>query len=316
MNTTEIENLLRHAPRPQPPANLRARLQAQAPSSTRNRRSGEARPSPGLRSWLARWWPALVPAAISLACAAVLTLQQREMKDLRTSLQTGPGSAATGGATPSTAPTAAAATAASPAEQAEITQLKAQAQKLGSEIAQLERTRTENQKLRAQLAAAPSPTLSAEETKDLEAARDKDSTIVCVSNLKQLGLAVRLWSTDNGDTTPQNLISMTNEMNTPKILVCPADTARQPARDWASFTPANCSYDYLAPSAPDTEPQRILFRCPVHGSVTLCDGSVQMGVAKTRLDWIVQREGKLYLQPTETPAAPAPPPPDGNNTGQ
>jgi hypothetical protein len=91
---------------------------------------------------------------------------------------------------------------------------------------------------------------------------------------------------------------MTNEMSTPKILFCPADTGRQAAANWSTFASGNCSYEYLAPSAPDTEPTRVMFRCPIHGSLGLCDGSVQMGVGKTHPEWVIQRDGKLYFQPS------------------
>ncbi len=89
---------------------------------------------------------------------------------------------------------------------------------------------------------------------------------------------------------------MTNDLVTPTILYCPADDGRQSASNWISFTSANCSYEYLAPNATLQEPSRILFRCPIDGNLGMCDGSVQMGAAKTHPDWIVQRDGKLYYE--------------------
>ena len=112
---------------------------------------------------------------------------------------------------------------------------------------------------------------------------------------------------------------MTNEMSTPKILACPGDKTREAAKGWASYTAANCSYEYLAPAAPETEPSRVLFRCPIHGHVCLCDGSVQSYVAKQHPERLVQRDGKLYLDdsPPAVQAAPAPqpatPPAGGSN---
>ena len=114
---------------------------------------------------------------------------------------------------------------------------------------------------------------------------------------------------------------MSNEIGALKILVCPADNGRQPANDWASYSPANCSYEYLGAMASDTEPQRIAFRCPIHGNLGLIDGSAQMSIAKAHPNWIVQRDGKLYM---EVPAADlgtnaAPQegsPPEGSNPNQ
>jgi len=92
--------------------------------------------------------------------------------------------------------------------------------------------------------------------------------------------------------------------------------ARQPAADASSFTAANCSYEYLAPVAPETEPQRILFRCPIHGNLGLIDGSVQTGVAKNHPNWIVQRDGKLFMEAPQAEVDPVPAPPDAPNRNQ
>jgi hypothetical protein len=111
---------------------------------------------------------------------------------------------------------------------------------------------------------------------------------------------------DNNDSNPPNVLSMSNELSTPKILVCPADTNRPIAADWSSFTMANCSYEFLAPSErTDVDPQRILSRCPIHGHIGLCDGSVQSLIAKNHPDWLVERDGKLYLEQPQ-PATPQP----------
>src|ERR1019366_7242727 len=83
----------------------------------------------------------------------------------------------------------------------------------------------------------------------LAAAKRKHSTIGCVNNLKQIGLASRVWEGDNGDKYPMQfaltndavmkLVSsgnayvlwqtMSNELATPKILACPADEQRTEA---------------------------------------------------------------------------------------
>jgi prepilin-type N-terminal cleavage/methylation domain-containing protein len=93
----------------------------------------------------------------------------------------------------------------------------------------------------------------------LAAAKRKAQRISCVNNLKQDGLAFRVWAGDNGDRYPQavptasggamervfsagsttasataagpegitNVFNcMSNELSTPKILYCPSDSAR------------------------------------------------------------------------------------------
>ena len=69
------------------------------------------------------------------------------------------------------------------------------------------------------------------------------SRISCHNNLKQIGIAFRLWAGDNGDRFPMHVSTneggamewalqgdafrvfqvMSNELNTPKIVVCPQD---------------------------------------------------------------------------------------------
>src|SRR5258705_11150799 len=90
MNHTEqdLENVLRNAPRPVVPRNLEQKLienMQQAIVVGTGQRKGWADNNRG--SWFRRWWPALGPAAVSLACAAVLTSQQIEIRTLKQQLQ-------------------------------------------------------------------------------------------------------------------------------------------------------------------------------------------------------------------------------------
>jgi len=85
----------------------------------------------------------------------------------------------------------------------------------------------------------------------LAAAKKKAQKISCTNNLKQVGLAFRIWSGDNGDKTPMAVSTasggasqyvyhssanaapynpyacfmvMSNELSTPKIIYCPSDS--------------------------------------------------------------------------------------------
>jgi len=113
-------------------------------------------------------------------------------------------------------------------------------------------------------------------------AKGRAQTIACVNNLKQVGLAARIWANDHTKTFPPSFVAMSNELATPRILVCPGDT-RTKAERWESFDEnVNASYELLEPNAKEDDPQKILFRCPIHGSVGLADGSVQQGSSRGR----------------------------------
>ncbi len=80
----------------------------------------------------------------------------------------------------------------------------------------------------------------------LAKAKAKAQRANCVSNLKQVGLAFRMWSNDNGEKFPfevdptrggtrllahpriavETFQVLSNELNTPKVLVCPSDAAK------------------------------------------------------------------------------------------
>ena len=347
----EIENALRAAPKPAPPEGLKGQLVAQVRLPALGPAAQPLASPPAPTNWLRRWWPVLVPAAASLACAVGLTVQQFEIHSLKQAIQDLSRDAGANAPVPSvpavgTNDTPSGADVATPTQQ-EISRLKELASQLAAEVAQLEQMRAENVRLRNQLAEPPAGFLTPEETDALAKAKEKAESIKCINNLKQMGLSVRTWAIDNADISPPDMLSMSNELSTPMILVCPADHGRQKADSFASYTPANCSYEYLAPSAPDTEPSRVLFRCPFHGHVCLSDGSVQGYVGKQHPEQLVQRNGKLYLgdsppqsqavpaprtndpqqafrrryglevpagtAPTPSPAAEPPPPPDGSN---
>src|SRR5436309_1564894 len=115
----------------------------------------------------------------------------------------------------------------------------------------------------------------------LAKAKARVNRISCVNNLRQFGIAMRLFSNDNGekfpwdmrpDLTPKewilgtmtpgdpNSYPSTNEINSPKILYCPSNGQTTKAAGW--YTPlfdykANLSY-FFGTNADETKPQTIL----------------------------------------------------------
>jgi prepilin-type processing-associated H-X9-DG protein len=92
-------------------------------------------------------------------------------------------------------------------------------------------------------------------------ARAEADRINCINNLKQVGLAFRIWAQDRQDKYPMAVPAesggtkgfttaadtyrhfqvMSNELSTPRILFCPTDT-RTRATDFAQFNNQNLSY--------------------------------------------------------------------------
>jgi prepilin-type N-terminal cleavage/methylation domain-containing protein len=94
----------------------------------------------------------------------------------------------------------------------------------------------------------------------LARAKVRSGRINCENNLKQIGVAFRTWALDNGDLYPAQLSVtnggtmelinsgvvyrhfqvMSNELSTPKILVCPYDSTRPISSTFASTVPPGC----------------------------------------------------------------------------
>lgn len=96
----------------------------------------------------------------------------------------------------------------------------------------------------------------------------------CASRMYATLCAAKVWSEDNGGRMPPDFISMTNELDTPKILFCPADHLRQVATSWAPFTTNNSSYEIIAPGIYKTDSNVVFLRCKFHGYVGYSDGRV------------------------------------------
>jgi competence protein ComGC len=106
--------------------------------------------------------------------------------------------------------------------------------------------------------------------------------ISCVSNLKQVGLAARLYANDHDEqfpwmvstnfnptntsgsreftNSPQvflHFLAMSNELNTPKILHCPSDEKRERGTNFATLSNRNLSY-FISFEADERDPNRFL----------------------------------------------------------
>lgn len=114
----------------------------------------------------------------------------------------------------------------------------------------------------------------------LAKAKAKAQRITCVSNLKQIGLAFRMWSNEQngsfpwavapvfgsaGRTVLEHFQVISNEVNTPKVLACGSDPDRMGRRavnfDLGQSLPLNnvnqISY-FLGTNASETFPQAVI----------------------------------------------------------
>ena len=98
----------------------------------------------------------------------------------------------------------------------------------------------------------------------LSKAKAKSTRIKSVNNLKEIGIAARVWATDNGDRLPPTLEAMSKEIGSSLVLINPENG--QP-------------YVYLGANKDETDPNGILAygQNPGGGySVVMVDGSVQI----------------------------------------
>lgn len=296
MTDTTIENVLFHAPIPSAPPELLERLQAaialqHAKLETANPRT---RQNP-----LRRWFPALAFSLFLMSCAIMFAVQANHAAALKHENEALRAAAAV---LPQLREQHAAWEKAIAQQQElaelrkdneEVHQLQAEVARLRSLSGQVRRLQAENR----QLATAPTPSNPAVGSSFFDEAEQRAERIQCVNNLKQLGLAMRIWAGDNNEKYPTSLVVMSNELNTAKVLVCPGDKTRQnyTTLSWTEFRDDMTSYQYIAQPDDEHYPQCITAKCPIHNNYLLADGSVQM-IDPAKMHE-VQKEGRWYLEP-------------------
>jgi hypothetical protein len=116
--------------------------------------------------------------------------------------------------------------------------------------------------------------------------RRHNESVQCGNCMASIGCAARLWAGDHDGHLPSDLLSLSNELNTTRLLVCPGDRSRQPAASWESLTSAQSSYEVVTPRLRDGDTNGVFLRCKVHGHLGYADATVFDGTRRrTNVVW-------------------------------
>jgi hypothetical protein len=129
----------------------------------------------------------------------------------------------------------------------------------------------------------------------------------CQNNLRQIGLAYKVWALEHNDQFPFNVSTnaggslelcdrgpdgfeknpvvhfriVSDELSTPSFLMCPNDPAKRPATDFSSLQLNNVCYRLRTGTHINGEnPQEVLAVCPIDGNELFCDGNVRKNASR------------------------------------
>jgi hypothetical protein len=105
--------------------------------------------------------------------------------------------------------------------------------------------------------------------------------MACGNYMCSICCTARAWAMDNDDLLPSDFLSMSNELATPRVLICPGDRSRHPALRWESLTPAQSSYEIVGPGRREGDANAVFIRCKVHPDhLGYADGTVFDGTRR------------------------------------
>jgi hypothetical protein len=109
-------------------------------------------------------------------------------------------------------------------------------------------------------------------------------SIGCTFNISAICLSTSLWADENNHgiqpETVADLIACSNEITTTKVLICPGDFSRKPAKDFASIGTNNLSYELIGKMVSTQDTNSPFLRCEIHGHFGYSFGIVSDGKHK------------------------------------
>lgn len=274
MNQQAMERILRQAPIPKAPRELEARLIAEIQIG----RGESGKSITGGTRGLKRWLPVFSYGGLAAGCLAAALWQGSQLAELRRENETlraqtqGLDALRQANAEVEKWRGLIADLGRLRRDKADIPRLQNEIARLHGEIGDTRQLRDENQRLRSAAAAIPGvlPDFFGQ-------MKERAEQIACVNNLKQLGLAARLWADNHHGQLPSDFISMSNELSSWRVLQDPGDA--RSVTNWAQVASGEVAYkiDVTGMTLDDAKatPNIVLYECPRHHIVCLLDGSVQ-----------------------------------------
>ena len=190
-------------------------------------------------------------------------------------------------------------------EQEELEKLRAEVDQLRAIAQELPGLRAESQRLAAARAEAAARAGVEAEVDPFAEAKRRAQRISCISNIKQICLAARIWEDQQkSGRLPADFLTMSNELTTPRILTCASDTARIRADNWQLFDGSSVSYELLSPGVDARDTDVVYVRCPICNNVGMVDGSAQQLNPNIRVERV---GGKFKVLGPANPSNPAQP---------
>jgi hypothetical protein len=145
--------------------------------------------------------------------------------------------------------------------------------------------------------------------------------VACDQNLRRIGMELRLWasveqdrfpwqvSTNAGGTlefcaTDSNGVDrnvalhlrvLAEELQTPRLLVCPQDKSRVPAKGFAALQSENITYQLrTGTNVSPASPRAIMLVCPIDGNTLYCDGT--LAGEETNSGVTIDPDGRMRLR--------------------